>query len=56
MKRVIISSVLVALLCATAALAAERMRIAYSSISGAYVGIWVAHDAGSLQKKDWIIK
>jgi len=51
MKRVIISSVLVALLCATAALAAERMRIAYSSISGAYVGIWVAHDAGLFAKE-----
>jgi NitT/TauT family transport system substrate-binding protein len=41
----------VALLCATAALAAERMRIAYSSISGAYVGIWVAHDAGLFAKE-----
>ena len=51
MKRVIISSVLVALLYATAALAAERMRIAYSSISGAYVGIWVAHDAGLFAKE-----
>jgi NitT/TauT family transport system substrate-binding protein len=51
MKRVIISSVLAALLCATAALAAERMRIAYSSISGAYVGIWVAHDAGLFAKE-----
>jgi NitT/TauT family transport system substrate-binding protein len=38
--------VAVVLFGATAALAAERMRIAYSSISGAYVGIWVAHDAG----------
>ena len=26
--------------------AADRLRIGYSSISGAYVGIWVAHDAG----------
>lgn len=51
MKRVIIISVLVALLCAAAALAAERMRIAYSSISGAYVGIWVAHDAGLFAKE-----
>jgi NitT/TauT family transport system substrate-binding protein len=38
--------VFVVLFGATAAFAAERMRIAYSSISGAYVGIWVAHDAG----------
>ena len=38
MKRVIIIGVLIVLFCATAVLAAERMRIAYSSISGAYVG------------------
>ncbi|HEY7164958.1 MAG TPA: ABC transporter substrate-binding protein [Candidatus Binatia bacterium] len=31
--------------------AAERMRIGYSSISGAYVGIWVAHDAGYFTKE-----
>lgn len=33
------------------ALAADRMRIGYSSISGAYVGIWVAHDAGYFAKE-----
>jgi NitT/TauT family transport system substrate-binding protein len=27
------------------------MRIGYSSISGAYIGIWVAHDAGLFQKE-----
>jgi NitT/TauT family transport system substrate-binding protein len=27
------------------------MRIGYSSISGAYVGIWVAHDAGFFAKE-----
>ena len=31
--------------------AAERVRIGYSSISGAYIGIWVAHDAGSFAKE-----
>jgi NitT/TauT family transport system substrate-binding protein len=31
--------------------AAERLRIGYSSISGAYIGIWVAHDAGLFQKE-----
>src|SRR5512132_245522 len=51
MKRVIISGVLFTLLCASAVLAADRMRIAYSSISGAYVGIWVAHDAGLFAKE-----
>ena len=51
MKRVVFCAVLFTLLCATAALAADRMRIAYSSISGAYVGIWVAHDAGLFTKE-----
>jgi NitT/TauT family transport system substrate-binding protein len=46
MKRSMVGVVLVLLFGATAALAADRMRIAYSSISGAYVGIWVAHEAG----------
>ena len=46
MKRSMVGIVLIVLFGATGALAAERMRIAYSSISGAYVGIWVAHDAG----------
>lgn len=31
--------------------AAERVRIAYSSISAAYLGIWVAHDAGFFIKE-----
>jgi NitT/TauT family transport system substrate-binding protein len=30
---------------------AEPIRIGYSSISGAYIGIWVAHDAGLFQKE-----
>lgn len=30
---------------------AEPIRIGYSSISGAYIGIWVAHDAGFFQKE-----
>ena len=51
MKRVLFCTVLFTLLCASAALAADRMRIAYSSISGAYVGIWVAHDAGLFAKE-----
>ena len=51
MKRLIIGGVLIALLCASTLFAADRMRIAYSSISGAYVGIWVAHDAGFFAKE-----
>ena len=51
MKRVLSHTLLATLLCASAALAGDRMRIAYSSISGAYVGIWVAHDAGLFTKE-----
>ena len=51
MKRMIISGVLIALLYASTTFAADRMRIGYSSISGAYVGIWVAHDAGFFAKE-----
>ncbi len=32
-------------------LAAERIRIGYSSISGSYIGLWVAHDAGLFAKE-----
>ncbi len=46
MKRPMLGIVLILLFAATAAPGADRMRIAYSSISGAYVGIWVAHEAG----------
>ncbi len=51
MKRAVISAALSIFLCASTALAADRMRIGYSSISGAYVGIWVAHDAGFFAKE-----
>ena len=51
MKRVLFCTVLFILFWATDLLAADRMRIAYSSISGAYVGIWVAHDAGLFAKE-----
>jgi ABC-type nitrate/sulfonate/bicarbonate transport system substrate-binding protein len=33
------------------AAAADRVRIGYSSISGAYTPIWVAHDAGYFAKE-----
>jgi ABC-type nitrate/sulfonate/bicarbonate transport system substrate-binding protein len=36
---------------ARAGLAADRIRIGYSSISGAYTPIWVAHDAGFFTKE-----
>ena len=51
MKQVFVIGGVLVLLCASPALAADRMRIAYSSISGAYMGIWVAHDAGLFAKE-----
>jgi NitT/TauT family transport system substrate-binding protein len=49
MRRILIS--LVFLLWANQLGAAERIRIGYSSISGAYIPIWVAHDAGYFAKE-----
>ena len=45
MKPRLLAAALVLLLFSTAA-AADRIRIGYSSISGSYLGLWVAHDAG----------
>jgi len=39
MKRAILVATMSMFLCAFPALAADRMRVGYSSISGAYVGI-----------------
>jgi NitT/TauT family transport system substrate-binding protein len=46
MKRVILGAMLWVLFTASLSWGAERVRIGYSSISGSYIGIWVAHDAG----------
>ncbi|MBI2989016.1 MAG: ABC transporter substrate-binding protein [Deltaproteobacteria bacterium] len=52
MKRVIFSVMLFALLSLSPfSVAAERLRIGYSSISGSYIGLWVAHDAGLFAKE-----
>ena len=51
MKRAMVAGSLFVLLLTSTAWSADRMRIAYSSISGAYVGIWVAHDAGLFAKE-----
>ncbi len=51
MKQAILVATISVFVCAFSALAADRMRIGYSSISGAYVGIWVAHDAGFFAKE-----
>jgi NitT/TauT family transport system substrate-binding protein len=51
MRRTIIA-VLVSSACfSSISFAADRIRIGYSSISGAYIGIWVAHDAGLFAKE-----
>src|ERR1044071_7166744 len=50
-KNFLFRVVLLAISCASVADAADRLRIAYSSISGAYTGIWVAHDAGFFAKE-----
>src|SRR5919205_1521667 len=49
MKKVILSVLL--FLCTSNVGAADRVRIGYSSISGAYIPIWVAHDAGLFTKE-----
>ena len=51
MKRLSLIASLLVLLSCSLAQSAERLRIAYSSISGAYTGIWVAHDAGFFAKE-----
>jgi NitT/TauT family transport system substrate-binding protein len=51
MKRLSLIASLLVLLSSSLAQSAERLRIAYSSISGAYTGIWVAHDAGFFAKE-----
>ena len=51
MKRLSIVAFLFVLFSSSLARSAERLRIAYSSISGAYTGIWVAHDAGFFAKE-----
>lgn len=46
MIRVILSALLFVLLSAPFSFGAERLRIGYSSTSGSYIGIWLAHDGG----------
>src|SRR3990170_1074882 len=45
------STILLSLLLVSVSWSAERIRIGYSSISGSYIGIWVAHDAGLFAKE-----
>ena len=51
MKKVTFVSLILILFTAGWCAGAERMRIGYSSISGSYLGIWVAHDAGYFAKE-----
>ena len=51
MKGMIFTMVLSVLLTASLSWGAERIRIGYSSISGSYIGLWVAHDAGLFSKE-----
>ena len=51
MKKMTLLSFILILFTAGWAAGAERMRIGYSSISGSYLGIWVAHDAGYFAKE-----
>jgi ABC-type nitrate/sulfonate/bicarbonate transport system substrate-binding protein len=58
MKKVTFVSLILILFTTGWCASAERMRIGYSSISGSYLGIWVAHDGGYFAKemlKDEII-
>ena len=50
MKRIMFA-IAVAAMCLSEVHAADRIRIGYSSISGAYTPIWVAHDAGFFAKE-----
>jgi NitT/TauT family transport system substrate-binding protein len=51
MKRLSFITSLLVLLSSSLSQSAERLRIAYSSISGAYTGIWVAHESGFFAKE-----
>ncbi len=50
MKRMVLAAWFV-LLFFSAATAADHIRIGYSSISGSYLGLWVAHDAGFFSRE-----
>lgn len=51
MKRIFPLAIALLVVCPASAFAAERLRVAYSSISAAYTGIWVAQDAGFFTKE-----
>ena len=51
MRRIVIIACLLLVFGFSSAGGADRIRIAYSSISGSYLGLWVAHDAGYFAKE-----
>lgn len=51
MKQRCLAFLILCILCAAPVFAADRVRIGYSSISGAYTPIWVAHEAGYFAKE-----
>ena len=51
MKKSVIFSFLLFFTIVSYSRAADRIRIGYSSISGSYLGLWVAHDAGFFAKE-----
>jgi ABC-type nitrate/sulfonate/bicarbonate transport system substrate-binding protein len=51
MKNIVIFGLLLVLVVASYSWGADRIRIGYSSISGSYLGLWVAHDAGIFAKE-----
>ena len=48
----LVSALLLIVLYSPSVFGADRMRIAYSSISGAYIGIWAAREAGFFAKEN----
>jgi ABC-type nitrate/sulfonate/bicarbonate transport system substrate-binding protein len=51
MKRIVIAGLLWVFVAISNSWSADRIRIGYSSISGSYLGLWVAHDAGFFAKE-----
>jgi ABC-type nitrate/sulfonate/bicarbonate transport system substrate-binding protein len=51
MRRIVLIACLLLVFGISSARGADRIRIGFSSISGSYLGLWVAHDAGYFAKE-----
>jgi ABC-type nitrate/sulfonate/bicarbonate transport system substrate-binding protein len=51
MRRIVVIACLLLVFGISSARGADRIRIGFSSISGSYLGLWVAHDAGYFAKE-----